>query len=725
MTGFYQVLGQSLEISQEDKEQLALLEAQSTDESLSSAQRQLAMTEYESLYQSLHAMDSSFVEQLENLALSAYGSEGWNNLLYKENIYNKMKSLYNARIDLTSSTEEYTAWLQNLMMQQASASWTDSCQQVLGQAQHQWQLELDLLNRRQSLWEGEVMATLAAGEKSWQRVEEKFNKEYNLWRRDFQQELEERQSEWDLNYLNFLQKKEAWVQESHSQGVMQGLGQELVSGQGFDSGSNLVPAINQDELEEQLAHLGRNMESSVSQEMTEAIVDSLLADSYLDQLINRSLVMAGLGSTAGAGIKKIRRNTASLESHLAAQEQVAKTSKLMKDVASRQAADYGQNLLEQLLASYMEGIKNQNQAMVDWQESLARDAGYTVDGSIRRTIVVDATLLNPIKETQYLPLYQHFSVAAPELRKVEVTSSENAMLQLGLAQSELEQWGQSIFGNEGLLSKHIGVVPTVVDVPDATGSKNSAFKDLGSGQRGVILVDYHWNSIQARKGMEELSKAGHDKRLFDDRSLPFSAPTLREVAEVAMTVVGSATGQAWWFGYLDDAIFAAIDLGGGYKTADEIGRELAIKAVGEVVGAGTSWAGNAISGIENTAVKAAAMTGLNLVSGSVSNVATVTLQSMNFDKIGTGDFFNGEMFTSMISDKKSWASIVAGAASTGVSVYGGNFFGSMGAEANKFYGGAMNLATSVASQAASYGVYAAFYGGDWAEAYDAMGGINV
>ena len=121
----------------------------------------------------------------------------------------------------------------------------------------------------------------------------------------------------------------------------------------------------------------------------------------------------------------------------------------------------------------------------------------------------------------------------------------------------------------------------------------------------------------------------------------------------------------------------------------------------------------------------AAMTGLNLASGSLTNVATVTLQSMNFDEIGTGDFFNGEMFTSMIRDKNSWASIVAGAASAGVSMYGSNFFGAMGAEANKFYGGAMNLATSVASQAASYGVYAAFHGGDWAEAYNAMGGINV
>lgn len=719
MTGFYQVLGQSLEISQENKEKLLLLEAQATDESLSGTQRQLAMNEYQALYQSLFAMDGTTQKQLTNLASLAYGGEGWNNLLHKKNIYGSYKSLYNTKVDFASSTEEYTGWLQQLMVQQAISSFEDSALQILGQSQHQWQLERDLLDRRQGLWEAEVLETLAAGEKSWQRVEERLNKEYTLWRRSFQKELEERQGEWEQNYLDFLQKKESWVQESHGQGLIQGLVQKLV----LDP--SLVVAINYDELEVQFAHLSRNMESSVSSKMTEAIAESLLADSYLDQLIVRSSTLKSFGKNTGAGIKKIRRNTSSLESHLVAQELADKTNQLMKEVAGRQAADYGQDLLEKILASYMEGITNQNQAMVDWQERLARDAGYTVNGSIHRTIVVDATLLNPIKETQYLPVYQHFSATAPKLRKVEATSRENAMLQLGLAQRELELWGQKIFESNGLLEQHKGSVPELVSSPDATGSKKAAFKDLGSGQMGAILVDYYWNSIQARKGMEELSKAGHDKRLFDDRGLPFSAPTLREVAEVAMTVVGSATGQAWWFGYLDDAVFAGIDLGGGYKTAGEIGRELATKAVGAAIGAGTNWAGDTISGIKNTAGKMAAMTGLNLASGSLSNVTTVTLQSMNFDKIGTGDFFNGDMFTSMIRDKNSWASIVAGAASAGVSIYGSNFFGAMGAEANKFYGGAMNLATSVASQAASYGVYAAFHGGDWAEAYNAMGGINV
>lgn len=719
MTGFYQVLGQSLEISEEDREKLMLLEAQATDESLSTVQRQLAMNEYQVLYQSLYAMDTFTQQQLSNLASCAYGSEGWNNLLYKENVYNSYKSLYNTKVDVASGTEEYTAWLQSVMVQQASAGWEDSALQVIGQSQHQWQLERDLLNRRQGLWEAEVMETLSAGAKSWQRVEEKLNKEYTLWRRSFQKKLEERQGEWEQNYLDFLQKKEAWVQESHRQGLVQGLGQELVTD------SEFLSPFNQHDVEEQLAYLSRSMESGISSKTTETVVESLLATSYLDQLICHSSTLASLGRNAGAGIKKNYRSTATLESHLVAQQQVAKTSQLMKDVAGRQAAEYGQELLNQMLSAYLSGIDSQNQSMVDWQQYLARDAGYTVDGSIRRTIVVDATLLNPIKETQYLPMYQQYTPNTPNLRKVEATSSEAALLQLGLAQKELELWGQSILGADGLLEQHLGTAPTTVENPDATGSKSAAFKDMGSGQMGAILVEYYWNNIQARRGMAELSKPGHDKRLFDDRGLSFTAPTLREVSEVAMNIIGSATGQAWWFSYIDDAIFAGIDLGGGYKTAGEIGREVAVKAAGVAIGAGTNWAGNAISDITSTVGRAAATAGLNLASGALSTLSTTTLQSMDFDKIGSGDFFNREMFMSHIGSKSTWASLVAGAASTGVSTYGSGVFGAMGAEANKFYGGAMSLATSAASTAASYGVHVAFNGGDWVGAYEAMGGISV
>ena len=40
-------------------------------------------------------------------------------------------------------------------------------------------------------------------------------------------------------------------------------------------------------------------------------------------------------------------------------------------------------------------------------------------------------------------------------------------------------------------------------------------------------------------------------------------------------IVGTATGQSWWLGYADDLLFAAMDVGGGYKSASEVGLELA------------------------------------------------------------------------------------------------------------------------------------------------------
>lgn len=604
MAEFYRTLGQSVTIAEEDLQRLAELEAQATDESLATAQRQAALIEYNALYQSLHTMDGSSQAQLVSFATRAFGNQGWDSLAHKKNVYNSGKSLYNTRVDLSTETELYTVWLQDLLAQQAAAGWKEGASQVMEQAQLKWDLERDLLAHRRQLWEGEVAETLAAGRSSWQRMEEKLNKEYTLWRRRFQKELEERQEEWESSYLEYLQEKEAWVQESHRQALTQGV----------VANAELPPSVSTKALEERAARLSRSMESGASHQMAAATVEAILGEADLRRLIERSATMASLGRSAAMGIKRVHRGASSLENHLVVREQVSSNSQLMKRLAGRQAADYGQELLEQILEGYMEGIDRQNQAMVEWQERLAWNAGYSVDGDIRRTVVVDATLMNPIRETQHLPVYQHFRTTAPRLRSLDAGSEKNAMTQLGLAQQELELWGRSILGDKGLFAEHRGAAPELAGTPDPSGSKRAAFRDLGSGQMGAILVEYYWNSIQARKGMAELSKPGHDKRLFDDRGLPFTAPTLREVSEVAMNIIGSATGQAWWFSYIDDAIFAGIDLGGGYKTAGEIGREVAVKAAGVAIGAGTNWAGD----IAGTALAESGKAVNFLVQGSIS-----------------------------------------------------------------------------------------------------------
>ncbi|WP_169310639.1 hypothetical protein [Treponema brennaborense] len=228
--------------------------------------------------------------------------------------------------------------------------------------------------------------------------------------------------------------------------------------------------------------------------------------------------------------------------------------------------------------------------------------------------------------------------------------------------------------------------------------------------------------------MAELGKPGYDKRLWDDSGSWLKAPTLREVTEIALEVVGSATGQQWWLGYVDDALFAGMDLGGGYKTVEQIGNELGKKALTQAVNRGvgsvTKWAGNAAGTALSKSGKAAnifAQVGISAAGSYAGSVANNYVNALDLSKLGTKEWMDWE------AGNAGWTSAgsVSGALSAGIRSGMGSAFGTMGAATNKFYGGAMNLATSAATQAATYGTYLAFNGGNFGAAYEAMGGITL
>ena len=117
--------------------------------------------------------------------------------------------------------------------------------------------------------------------------------------------------------------------------------------------------------------------------------------------------------------------------------------------------------------------------------------------------------------------------------------------------------------------------------------------------------------------------------------------------------------------------------------------------------------------------------GIAGLTSSVSLVANTAINSMDLSKIGQGGFFNTDMFTTGLKDGNAWVNVAAGAVSTGVTSGMTSKFNSMGAATNKFYGGAMNLATSAASTAATYATHLAFAKGDFTSAFDNMGGISL
>ena len=443
--------------------------------------------------------------------------------------------------------------------------------------------------------------------------------------------------------------------------------------------------------------------------------------------------------------------------------------------------------------------------MEEWQETLALNNGYRLDGVIARQVVVDATLMNPIEERQTMHRYERLKV--DNLSDITINSGlegSQLMQSAGQAQRRLEQWAERLFGEgflenktqywqvdrqsatsgevellrkrqqemkdsigeleklsrkryedmseeekdryrelgneivsvrDGELGRHIGFAPVLREEADPNGKKQEAVEQAGSGQMGLIMLDFQWNSLRARQGMAELSKAGYDKRLWDDRDSSFKAPTLREAMNIAMSIVGNATGQVW-LDYLDDALFATLDIGGGYKSAAEVGMELAKTGISAVAGAGIgavgdkfgNMASNAMAGagkFANVAVQAGISMGTNYVTSAANN-------AINSFYIGQDGklAFDTDTFTKSLYSAGTISSMVGSGVTSGFNA-GINTklvsMGDQGAAIQKFYGSAINLGVSAASKASEYAVYSAYalsQGRTLSDAYDDMGGLT-
>lgn len=122
--------------------------------------------------------------------------------------------------------------------------------------------------------------------------------------------------------------------------------------------------------------------------------------------------------------------------------------------------------------------------------------------------------------------------------------------------------------------------------------------------------------MEEGNGLAELAKPMYDKKMWDDDGALIQPLTFRAVADIVLDIVGNATGHKW-IGYLDDALFATLDLTGGYKTPAEVGLELGKKALTSAVSYGASSIGSAASAaasaaITNTAANVAAQAGISI-----------------------------------------------------------------------------------------------------------------
>ena len=123
-----------------------------------------------------------------------------------------------------------------------------------------------------------------------------------------------------------------------------------------------------------------------------------------------------------------------------------------------------------------------------------------------------------------------------------------------------------------------------------------------------------------------------------------------------------------WSSYADDLIFAGIDLGGGFKSAEQVGLDLAKTAATAVISMGCSAAGSAIGNVAGKAMEGAskfanfaAQAGISMATTYVSTVATSAVNNVQLGADG-GLTFNKDAFGKSLYS----ASTIAGALGAGL-----------------------------------------------------------
>ena len=226
---------------------------------------------------------------------------------------------------------------------------------------------------------------------------------------------------------------------------------------------------------------------------------------------------------------------------------------------------------------------------------------------------------------------------------------------------------------DGKLGEHIGYAPLFRsgeegDELDLEKGIDYNLADKGLGQMGKIMLDFQWNSMRASQGWAKLSLPMYDQPLWKNNGSWFEPPTLRSVSSVVMEIVGTATGQAWWFSYADDLLFAAMDLGAGYKSASEVGLELAKTAATAAIGAGMGAASNALGDIAGNALQGAskftnfaAQAGISMTTNYVTSVANSAVNSLYIGQDGKLGFKTEDFTKSLYS-----ANTISGALGAGI-----------------------------------------------------------
>ena len=630
-------------------------------------------------------------QTLNQLAEKAWGKTSWKESEYRQ----RMEKMYSKYInnDYASSERLLETYINdsiNLMINEYSKKLSREAELLLEAKKAELNLIQENFDNEVSFIESQINQIEAVAKSEWEKGKDELKQKHQEWVSTFQEQLDEKRVNWENNYINFLAEKTEWINTQYVYATNAG-NIELLKNSKTDIDAVLSKALAL--LDDSIA---KESDKENIQKMVNESLETLVNGDMLNNLMSMVDSIGVSSKNTGKTVNNaVRKNQSSIDSFISALKVQDSITTEIKNKAAILAAQQAETTIAKMVKSFMDRIDAENASVRAWQENLVRNDGYTYGNTIEREVIVDASYANAKKEKQTIRKYKDFKTAAPDV-KVEFGQDETEstiMRKIKEAQEKLTLWDKNIFGEteivktsegkeyettvyydvsretaatknielykkedkensskkeennedagknlvsirDGVFGEYLGYGPKFKDKDvDFTKSAESNIEKQGSGQYGEILLDFQWNSMKFNYGLNQLSMPVYDKKLWLSDSF-FEPPTIRSVASLVCDIAGSATGQSWWLGILDDALFASLDIVVEDKDVGEVATEFGKAALTNTISVGLGAASNGLSSlagnISNTAAKVATQAAISASSAYISQVSNSYINSLSY-----------------------------------------------------------------------------------------------
>lgn len=431
----------------------------------------------------------------------------------------------------------------------------------------------DFYNRLDK-WNKEMNHILFVADSEWEKAEKTLEADFIRWNEKFKNNFLSQKSQLTDEYEKLLLDKSEWINSQYANASFAGI-KDIENDEVLEE-NNSIEKINQ--LIKEM-----NLENDCSEYISEEYFSSIINESLFENISSYIFSNNDFQKNFYLNYDSIfELNSETLDLNNKIDSIINFNEEKMRNFASLYSAQNIQNNIDQRIQEINYLIDQKNIEIEDWEYELVSKAGYSVGDEISRYAIVDSVVFdNTIREKQTVHKYEWFKAVCPKLTSISkyITEYNYNSLDLVLEKSfeELNKWQAEILGSEdsvGEFSKHVGEEPEFVENVDISKGRFKNISKKGSGEIGLIMLDYMWNLFVNQEGYSALATPIYDKKLTRDNTLfGIQLPSLRNIFDTVCAIASKITGQEW-INFLDETVFGILDLDFGLKSYSDVSKEI-------------------------------------------------------------------------------------------------------------------------------------------------------